>query len=1775
MKLFKRLLPQQARQWGKEQHPHSILPNRSPQLQTFILEPILTPSGFLDGPDDTPDSDPLDTDPLDLVAVPDLPDLAPVDDTLEPLGFIENSAEAANETAAATHTSFQSGVFTVGNRNSVSIDFLFDGGAYRSQLALFNLDGIDHFDLTDPGETQDFIQAAAHRALSNSEDGYIVISDYREGARFTGTLGERDWNQGNYLGPKTFDLEEGDRFGLMLVPKGTVKDVAKGTLDAAKRPLFSIAAANPHGASHFGHLSDITGDGGTFAIEDLRVDGDSDLDYNDLIFQIRGATTAETRSLSDVIDPTLDWHRSDLGQAIGSYDPNAAPEALQLTSETFFTADETIEVVGQVFDADGVDDLTQVEVQLRETGGDWQTLSPVTQFSSEADGFAGFDYELTDLDPGRYELQAIAYDQRGASSGPVTQTFTVLSLPDNSELPDSLKSALELAIDLDNYDPDALAETTEWVVSIQTGASPQELAAQVGAVHQGSTNHIANTYVWEFPTELDPVEVVNRLSELSGVEYTYPLVKSELTAQFIANAPLGDDSGVLQLAETPAADVSVAAAWQDARGQGVVIGIVDDGLEYGHTDLQTNYRADLSRDFREVNGFGIYDGDPAPEAGDFQGTAVAGIAAASGDGNSGVQGVAPNATLAGLRLLGSPLNDLQIADTLSYLHDDIDIYNNSWKLPWQTAFGSERRLTLLPLSAFELHASATQGRDGLGNIQVFAAGNDGEAGGNVNDNAFANSRYTIAVAAIDGAGKQATYSELGAPLLVSAYAGDRDGGIATTDRTGATGYSPGDYANYFGGTAASAAWVSGLAALILEVNPALTWRDVQHILIETAQKNDFGTIDPDRPRQTDTGWWLNGGDRWVNHKYGFGAVDAAAAVALAKDWKTVNPEIQLTSGLQAVGRAIPDDGEPLTSTVTIEDNVTLEWVEVVFDADHSHRGDLEVVLVAPDGTESILAAPDADSGDDYNWVFTSARHWGDSSRGDWTLRVTDRQGNDQTGEWNNWKLNLYGTHPTVTLTAIDTTAKEGGSDSARFAVSRTGNLKHDLVVEYNSTIGPFTAIPGKDFSLTGTVTIPAGESVAEIEIVPTDDDIPETPEYARLTLKTSSAYEIGSVIGQNFFYIADNETPAIYITAYEAENSHYASESGNSGFFRLDRYGDLDPAFTVNYSIGGTAIDGEDYQISRRTATFSQNSRRHYFSIHAIDDVLVEGEETVELTIIPGENYVAFEGHGSDIITIWDNDDKPTVELVATQVNASEFGDRGEFTISVTDGNGNPWVLETDLTVDFLGRGFHPIARITDFDLFNANGEKLESSIVIPQGQSSAKIFVDPIDDAIAEPTENLTIYLASRPEYAVGRKELAGIHILDNDTPAVEWLHQSGTAGFDYANGLALDGAGYLYLAGSTSGTLPDASGTSANANAGLHDAFLTKYSADGSTAVWTRQWGTAGFDTANSVAVDAAGNVYITGWSDGSVDGNRDTFVVKYNSEGVLQWETALGTLPSFESAGYDISNGAMAVANDGIYVAGLTYGDLAGANQGEADAFIAKLDLNDGDLRGLHQLGTAAWDEAQGITVNDQGDVYLTGHTRGDLAGANQGEADAFVAKFDGSDDITPIWTRQLGTTGADEARSIVVNPADEVYIAGQTQGQFPGQNTIGGDGDAFASRLRGRDGRILETRQLGSAAFDSASSIAIDDNGSVYLTGRTYGDLGGSAQGNADAWIWQYDSALRLQDHWKLHLGTAAEDGATGIAVSGSGVYLAGSTGGSFTSYGQASQGGDDVWLARIA
>lgn len=457
--------------------------------------------------------------------------------------------------------------------------------------------------------------------------------------------------------------------------------------------------------------------------------------------------------------------------------------------------------------------------------------------------------------------------------------------------------------------------------------------------------------------------------------------------------PLLDQQWHLTARNQEPAGANVQAVWPISKGDGIVIGIVDDGLQYTHPDLQANYLAPLSWDFDDN------DSDPGPDiaAGDFHGTAVAGIAAARGENGIGVSGAAPSASLAGLRLIGAPVSDAQVAAALGHQLDAIHILNNSWGPPdnGRTVAGPG------PLAQAAIETAVGQGRNGKGRVFLWAAGNGLAKDDNCNFNGFANNRFVMAVGALADTAQQAPYSEPCSAMFVTAPSSGGARGITTTDLAGTPGYGSGDYTDVFGGTSATTPLVSGIVALMLAENPSLSWRDVQHILARSAIR-----VNP-----ADIGWTV--GTFAHNERFGFGLVDGQAAVNLATAWSHVPDESAVPAVARAIARTIPD-GNPvgLIDSITIDNafvNFAVEHVEVEFDATHPYRGDLEVTLTSPAGVVSRLATVrDLDSGENFSfWRFGSVRHWGESAAGTWTLRVSDLAQQD-VGTWNSWTLRIYG-----------------------------------------------------------------------------------------------------------------------------------------------------------------------------------------------------------------------------------------------------------------------------------------------------------------------------------------------------------------------------------------------------------------------------------------------------------------------------------------------------------------------------------------------------------------------------------------------------------------------------------------------------------------------------------------------------------------------------------------------------------------------------------------------
>lgn len=580
--------------------------------------------------------------------------------------------------------------------------------------------------------------------------------------------------------------------------------------------------------------------------------------------------------------------------------------------------------------------------------------------------------------------------------------------------------------------PDAPALlTNEWAVILEPGADPTQTAAQLGMINLGQVGSLENIYRFAYPADIRTAR-----TDITSALTNAPQVAVALQQEARERVLRGVEDDITDplfpnqwhLRSTAQNGANVFPAWNAGyTGEGVVVASVDDGVWHANPDIAPNYRADLSYDY--------FGNDPDPSGGGH-GTAVAGVMAAAADGGQCGVGVAFDAGISGVRLNLSSATDAQEASAISHRNDGIHVYNNSWG---PTDNG---RLVEGPgvLTEAALLDNISSGRGGLGAITLWAAGNGG-LNDNVNADGYANHRTVIAVGATTNVGVRPWYGEPGAPILVSAPSDGGSQGITTT------GYSTSTCTNAFGGTSSAAPLVAGVVALMLEANPSLTWRDVKHILVESAMQND-----PSSPL-----WQTNAAGHLFHPYYGLGRVDAAAAVTLAAAWDNLPAELNATSPVTVVNTPLPDatlfpcdddvpspcgpdiPGEWVSSTVTISDPLQLEHVEITLNAAHLYRGDVEVELISPSGTISRLMYGRAtDNGQNYvNWRMSSTNFWGEPANGIWTLRLRD-VARTITGSFENWQLRVYGHIPMLKITDSATATSVFYGQTADLTVNALG-----------------------------------------------------------------------------------------------------------------------------------------------------------------------------------------------------------------------------------------------------------------------------------------------------------------------------------------------------------------------------------------------------------------------------------------------------------------------------------------------------------------------------------------------------------------------------------------------------------------------------------------------------------------------------------------------------------------------------------------------------------------
>lgn len=440
-------------------------------------------------------------------------------------------------------------------------------------------------------------------------------------------------------------------------------------------------------------------------------------------------------------------------------------------------------------------------------------------------------------------------------------------------------------------------------------------------------------------------------------------------------------------------DLNVTGVWaQGITGKNSTVCIVDDGLDMDSDDLRDNYFAAGSYDFNDQVK------DPKPRLSDDRhGTRCAGEIGAVRNNVCGV-GVAYDSKVSGVRILSKAITDSDEAHAMNYAFQENQIYSCSWGPP-DDGKAMDKPGILIRRAMLN---GIQNGRAGRGSIYVFAIGNGAANDDNCNFDGYTNSIYSVSVGGIDRKGLHPYYSEKCSAQLVVTYSSGSGDAIHTTDVGKDT-----CYANH-GGTSAAGPLVAGIYALMLEVNPSLTWRDIQWLTVITAVRID----QPDD-------WQMNiPMGKEFSHQFGYGKADAYALVEAAKTWTNVKPQAWYFSPWLHVKQAIPQGDQGLTSHFDVSEEMLddsnferIEHVTVTMNVEHTRRGDLSVELHSPSGMVSHIATSrrnDAAESGYEDWTFMSVAHWGESGVGTWTVIVKDTNVNEHNGSFTDWRLKLFG-----------------------------------------------------------------------------------------------------------------------------------------------------------------------------------------------------------------------------------------------------------------------------------------------------------------------------------------------------------------------------------------------------------------------------------------------------------------------------------------------------------------------------------------------------------------------------------------------------------------------------------------------------------------------------------------------------------------------------------------------------------------------------------------------
>jgi len=392
----------------------------------------------------------------------------------------------------------------------------------------------------------------------------------------------------------------------------------------------------------------------------------------------------------------------------------------------------------------------------------------------------------------------------------------------------------------------------------------------------------------------DDLAFSRSLKERADVKWAHPNLAMRPVAHALPDDPYVAEqwhlSNTGQKNGTPGVDVNAELAWTLTAGAGQLVAVIDTGVDTSHNDLVVTPGYDYVDDDSDSN--------PIDNA---HGTAAAGVIGAIGDNEIGGAGVAYEAEIYGIRMLGGYTS---FQDTYDAFVEAVDagasVINNSW------GFGDDcPDIQMYGIFEDMFDYAEEEGRDGRGTAVVFSAGNGACDMSNDGLQAFDS---VISVTATDRNDNLESYSSFGDHVDITAPSG----GIITTDIMGSEGYGDyqgdEDYTGTFSGTSASAPVVSGGLALMFAANPRLTAAEAREAMCQTAVRNDLADGDYD-----ETGW---------SPYYGCGRFDVGAAVIAVANEAPLAPTVTGPVPEVHEGRvfltwdpAIDSDGDHLTYKV--------------------------------------------------------------------------------------------------------------------------------------------------------------------------------------------------------------------------------------------------------------------------------------------------------------------------------------------------------------------------------------------------------------------------------------------------------------------------------------------------------------------------------------------------------------------------------------------------------------------------------------------------------------------------------------------------------------------------------------------------------------------------------------------------------------------------------------------------------------------------------------------